>query len=220
MASPSDGKSRRTAGFSRPFAQALREGQAAEKKWVEKQRKRGLCVGHGKRLVYTNHNRRKDHVDTPDAVLMFSAELKQRDITFTCPSDFPYDDVIVDDLRGMERESLNHLAYIYVSKATGAWVWLCSLDMDETWRRGEVFDRKRNHKVPVLFAPKSCLRPAEELEALIYPHTMLDVVDGDAGLFRSGGGNIERREGSHGNAIGGDNPKAAPRKRRASEKTD
>lgn len=178
----------------RTFQSALRSGQAAERKWVETCRQTGRCVAHGKKLVITSHNKVKDHVESPDAVALLSVEIKERSMSFTCPADYPYDTVFVDDLRGLGRESLNHFAYIYVSRPTGKWVWLTPLDRDESWTEEVTFDRGRGHEVPVLVAPKGHLRSAESLIQLLYPHLYLDLVDGSAEMFISGGGEVEKRE--------------------------
>lgn len=178
----------------RSFASSLQTGQAAERKWVDNLRAEGRCVAHGKKLVIKNHNKNKDHVETPDAVALLSVEVKERSLSFTCPEDYPYDTVFVDDLRGLGRESLTHFAYVYISKPTGLWVWLTPLDRDKTWTEEVVRDRGRQHDVPVLVAPKSHLRPASELMGLIYPHLYTDLVDGDTELFCRGGGETEERE--------------------------
>lgn len=169
---------------------------------MDRQRRDGRCAAHGRKLIYSGHDKRRDHTDSPDALVMMSVEVKERTLEFTSPEDFPYDDVIVDDLRGMGRETLRHFAYVYVSKPTGKWVWLTTLDRDESWREDKKFDRARGHDVPVLMAPKSHLRPADQLEQLLYPHKLLDVVDGDCGLFVAGGGQVERRAGAHAPAGG------------------
>lgn len=178
----------------RSFRSSLQRGQAAERQWVDALRHLGRSVAHGKKLVIKNHCRNKDHVETPDACLLFSVEIKERSLSFTGPDDYPYDTVFVDDCRGLARESYGHFAYVYLSKKTGKWVWLCSLDRDETWTETTTFDRGRGHEVPVLVAPKAHLRPAEQLIELIYPHLYLDLVDGDTEAFCSGGGQVEERE--------------------------
>jgi hypothetical protein len=178
----------------RTFQSALKGGQDAERKWVDNLRHLGRSAAHGKKLLIKNHSKVKDHVETPDACLLFSVEIKERDLTFTCPADFPYDTVFVDDCRGLARESFLHIAYIYVSRATGQWVWLSPLDRDESWTETTTFDRGRQHEVPVLVAPKSHLRPARQLIDLIYPHLYLDLVDGDTEAFCAGGGKTEERE--------------------------
>jgi hypothetical protein len=178
----------------RSFQSSLKSGQAAERKWVDTLRSMGKSVAHGKKLRITKHCKQTGHVETPDAAVLFSVEIKERSLSFTCPEDYPYETVFVDDLRGMEREGYGHLAYIYLSKPTGQWVWLCPLDRDETWAETTTFDRGRQHEVPVLTAPKSHLRPAQQLIDLIYPHLYLDLVDGDTELFCSGGGEVEERE--------------------------
>ena len=178
----------------RTFQSALTSGQAAERKWVEGCRHAGRCVAHGKKLVIKSHNKVKDHVESPDAVALLSVEIKERSMAFTCPEDYPYDTVFVDDLRGLGRENLHHFAYVYVSRQTGKWVWLTPLDRDDSWTEEVAFDRGRGHEVPILVAPKSHLRPAESLIHLLYPHLYLDLVDGAADMFITGGGEVEERE--------------------------
>lgn len=157
-------------------------------------RKLGRSAAHGKKLVIRKHCRVADHVETPDAVGMFSIEIKERSLSFTCPDDYPYDTVFVDDMRGLGREHISHLAYVYLSKPTGQWVWLTPLDRDENWQERTTFDRGRGHSVPVLVAPKAHLRPASSLIELLYPHLYLDLVDGATDIFLSGGGDVETRE--------------------------
>lgn len=178
----------------RSFRSALESGHAAERAWVAQARAAGRCAAHGKKIVVKRHDPKRDHVETPDALCMFSLEIKERSFAFTCPEDFPYPTVYVDDLRGMSMERYRHMAYVQISKPTGKWVWVCTLDRDETWREEVTFDRGRGHEVPVLAAPKAHLRPASELLELIYPHNFLELVDGDAGLFVAGGGEVEERD--------------------------
>lgn len=175
----------------RSFPSSLASGHRAERAWVDDLRSAGRSAAHGRKLVISGHNKNKDHCETPDAVVMLSLEIKERSISFTSPEDYPYETVFVDDLHGMARETLRHFAYIYKSKPTGAWVWLSALDRDETWVEQVVYDRGRGHEVPTLVAPKSCLRPAQQLITLLYPHSLLEMVDGDTRLFVSGGGASE-----------------------------
>lgn len=175
----------------RSFRSALSNGHRAERAWVEDLRSAGRSVANGVKSVNAGHNKNKDHCDNPDAVVMLSLEIKERSLEFTCPEDYPYDTVFVDDLHGLERETLRHFAYVYKSKPTGQWVWLSILDRDDTWTHEVVWDRGRGHEVPMLCAPKSHLRPASELVQLLYPHSMLELVAGDTGLFRFGGGDSD-----------------------------
>lgn len=182
-------------GFAlRAFKTSLAEGHSAERRWVEMVRKSGRSAAHGKKLVIAKHNKNTDHVETPDALGLVSVEIKERSLRFSSPEDWPYETVIVDDLRGLGREKLKHFAYVYLSRQTGCWVWLSSLDRDESWKPQVVYDRGRGHPVPCLYAPKSHLRPARQLLDLLYPHSHLDLVDGHAGMFTSGGGETESRE--------------------------
>lgn len=180
--------------MARSFQSALRRGQDAERNWVDGMRGLGLSVAHGKKLVISKHDPRKDHVDTPDALALFSVEIKERSLSFTGPDDYPYDTVFVDDLRGLSKEPYKNLVYIYLSRPTGQWCWLCLLDRTSEWKEEVTHDRQRGHDVPVLVAPKRFLRPASQLIDLIFPHLYLDLVDGDTTCFSHGGGEAESRD--------------------------
>ena len=181
-------------GQQRKFKDALRGGHDAERRWVEEIRESGLSVCHGKKLIVKEHSKLTGHVDSPDALALMSIEIKERLIRFTGPDEFPYPTVIVDDLRGMRMEKIKHFAYVYISRPTGRWAWLCGLDRNDTWLEEVTFDRGRGHAVPVLTAPKSYLRSAESLMEFLYPHTLLGLVDGDTECFRYGGGEAEERD--------------------------
>lgn len=178
----------------RSFRKSLTSGHKAEQAWVEKARRLGLSVAHGKKVVLTRHNKMKDHCGNPDAALLMTVEIKERGLTFTSPEDFPYDTVFVDDLRGLGKETLRPFAYVFVSRTTGHWVWVTPLDRDDSWTETVVMDTTRGHKMGMLVAPKSHLRPAEQLQQYLVPHGLLHVIDGDTSLFVTGGGQIERRE--------------------------
>lgn len=178
----------------RSFQGALSRGQAAERRWVDSIRAAGRSACHGLKLRLKSHCPKTGHVDSPDAVGLFSIEIKERNLDFSDPESWPYDTVFVDDLRGLGMERMRHLAYVFISKKTGDWVWLSTLDRDSTWRETVTFDRERNHEVPVLEAPKRFLRPAETLIDFLYPQMFLDLVDGDTSAFVSGGGEVVERE--------------------------
>ena len=178
----------------RSFKSALTSGHAAERRWVDRQRESGLSVAHGRKLMIRQHNKVTDHVESPDACCLLSVEIKERSLSFTSPEDFPYGTVFVDDMRGLGRERIQHFAYVYISKPTQKWVWLTPLDRDESWKEQVVFDRGRGHEVPTLVAPKRFLRPSSQLIAYLYPHNLLELVDGDTTCFVSGGGETEERD--------------------------
>lgn len=178
----------------RSFQKALSRGQAAERKWVDDIRSLGRSAAHGLKLQIASHDKRTDHVDSPDACALVSIEIKERNLDFSDPESWPYDTVYVDDLRGMGMERMRHIAYVFISAKTGDWVWLSTLDRDASWKETVTFDRTRNHEIPILEAPKKFLRPAETLIDFLYPHSLLDLVDGDTSAFVSGGGEVEQRE--------------------------
>ena len=177
-----------TGGQMRSFKASLVSGHSAERKWVEGQRKHQRSVAHGKKLVLDSHNKNTDHCPSPDAVGLFAIEIKERNLNFSCPSDFPYETVFVDDSRGLSRETIRPLCYVFVSQVTGHWVWLTTLDRDATWKEKTVKDCTRGHLMGMLVAPKSHLRKSDELLSLLFPHTYLSLIDGDTSTFLSGGG--------------------------------
>jgi hypothetical protein len=180
--------------MSRSFRTALTSGHRAERAWVDGRRKDGLAVAHGRKLVLTKHDAANDHCGTPDAAVLMTVEIKERRLRFSSPDDYPYDTVFVNATRSLEKETLRPFAYVFVSSFTGAWVWLTPLDRDESWTERVVTDTTRGHDMGMLVAPKRFLRPAEQLTALLVPHSLLEGVDGDTSLFVVGGGKVEERE--------------------------
>lgn len=178
--------------MARSFSVALAKGHMAERTWVERMRAHGCAVAHGRKIVAMRHCKQTGHVDTPDAAAVVAIEVKERSVAFDDPESFPYETVYVDDLRGMKRESHANLIYVFVSRPTGAWVWLTILDRDDSWKDGKTFDRSRGHEVPILEAPKKFLRPASELMAILYPRNKLGLIDGASGGFATGGGATEK----------------------------
>lgn len=165
------------------FLSVLKTAHQAERAWVETQRDRGLAMAHGVKLVMPDHNPRKDFCPTPDAVAAVQLEIKVRSLAFTSPADFPYPTIFVDDLNGLSRAA-TPFAWIYLSQKTGAWVWLCSLDRDESWTEQTQWDSMRGYNVPMLVAPSRCLRHADQLCGLLFPAESLQWVEGETGGFR------------------------------------
>jgi hypothetical protein len=199
----------------RSFRNSLSNGHKAEQAWVDKARLLGLSVAHGKKVVIRRHNKLTDHCGNPDAALLMTVEIKERSLTFTSPDDFPYSTVFVDDLRGLGKETLRPFAYVFVSRTTGHWVWLTPLDRDESWQETIVKDSTRGHEMGMLVAPKSHLRPAEQLQQYLVPHGQLHGIDGDTSLFVTGGGQVENRE----RASDEDNPFVTGGDRKTTPKT-
>lgn len=175
----------------RHFSKALADGHRAERAWVEQMRSANCAMAHGRKIVAKKHCKQTGHVDTPDAAAVVAIEIKERSCRFHGPETFPFPTVYVDDIRGMSMEQHKNLIYVYVSKPTGAFVWLTILDMDENWKPHTTFDSGRQHEVQVLAAPRSVLRPAKQLMEIIYPLDLLRLIDGATGAFESGGGEAE-----------------------------
>lgn len=180
--------------MARSFPSALREGQDAERGWVDKMRSLGLAVAHGKKITVRRHDKQKDFVESPDAAALFAIEIKQRDVKFTSEKDFPYPTVFVNNNRSVEKATVVPMIYVFVSRPTGKWVWLSMLDQDETWTSKPVWDTGRRHTIDMLSAPTSFLRSAKSLMRFMVSHKLLGLVDGDTEMFRDGGGEVESRD--------------------------
>jgi hypothetical protein len=141
-------------------------------------------VAHGKKVVLPGHDPRKDFCPTPDAVALVQLEIKVRTLTFTSPDDFPYPTVFVDDENGLSKGP-EPFAWIFLSKSTGAWVWTSCLDRSDEWQFQKVYDSLRGFTVSTLVAPRSCLRPADQLLRLLFSGDGLQYVEGEMGAFRA-----------------------------------
>lgn len=175
------------------FLSVLEKAHRAERDWVNARRGEGHALAHGVKLVLPGHNPKVDFCPTPDALAMVQLEIKVRGLEFTTPDDFPYDTVFVDDLNGLSKGRMP-FAWVYISDRTGQWVWLCSLDRDDTWKEQTVFDTMRGFSVPTLVAPSRFLRRADQLCQLLFPADHLEWVEGDVGGFRAPAEADERRD--------------------------
>lgn len=166
------------------FLTVLAAAHRAEKAWVDSARVSGAAVAHGRKIVLPNHDPRKDFCPTPDAVALVQLEIKVRTLRFTSPDDFPYPTVFVDDAYGL-RKGPEPFAWVFISKPTGEWVWVSSLDRNDEWEFQAIYDSMRGFNVTTLVAPSRCLRQADQLLRLLYPEGGLQYVDGEVGAFRA-----------------------------------
>ena len=67
-------------------------------------------------------------------------EVKSRNEVFTAPSTFPYQTIIVDTVSGYEGKAHKPLAYVFVSRPTGAMICLRG-DTPHAW----AIERKHDH---------------------------------------------------------------------------
>lgn len=81
---------------------------------------------------------------------------------FTCPDDFPFDDILIDPIMKYDSKRIKPLVYIFISQKTGAMVWLPT-DTDEHWTTKIVRDPYSGYRYRTYSAPRSLLRPIEEL---------------------------------------------------------
>ena len=163
----------------------LAKGQQAEEAWVNEQQSQGYAIAHGTKVQPDESFRvGVDHCQHPDAVAAVRVELKTRDISFTGPNDYPYDTVFLGSASAAAKDISPPLIYVIQSEATGQWVWVCSLDRDDSWFVSDVWHRNRNHKVPTIQCPKSFLRSSDEIGLAVMHHSLLDLVDGPTGAFR------------------------------------
>lgn len=196
--------------MSRPFTQSLRDGHRAERSWVESQRQDCLSVAHGKR-VQRERYQANTRCQVPDAAGLIRIELKQRDLVFTSPDDFPYPTAFVCNHANVEADLTQPLVYILISAPTQAWVWVLATDRDETWTVSPVRDSTRGSVIQMLSCPKSDLRHSESLKPFLMHHDLLQHIDGDTTAFLRAKEDPRVGEGGGGTEGGGH---TAPRKAR------
>lgn len=69
-------------------------------------------------------------------------EVKSRSLRFTKPSDFPFETILVDTVRGLESKETKPDAYICVSTVTGAMIALSKSTQDK-WVKSQRYDHTR-----------------------------------------------------------------------------
>lgn len=169
--------------MNRPFSQALQRGHVAERQWVNEMQDQGHAVAHGKKLNVPDFNPGRDRCHSPDAVALVRVEIKQRDLTFTSPDDFPYPTAFVRNLSGEATDPTLPLVYILRSAPTKCWVWVLGADRDETWTESLVRDTTRGSTLRMLSCPKEDLRPSETLLPFLIRHELLHLIEGDTTAF-------------------------------------
>lgn len=169
--------------MNRPFSEALQRGHMAERQWVNELQDAGHAVAHGKKLTVPNFNPSKDRCHSPDAVALVRVEIKQRDLRFTSPEDFPYATAFVRNLSGESSDPTLPLVYILRSAPTKCWVWVLGADRDESWTESLVRDTTRGSMLRMLSCPKEDLRPSDTLLPFLVKHELLHLIEGDTTAF-------------------------------------
>jgi hypothetical protein len=174
--------------MARSFSDALARGHEVERRWVENIRMAGRAAAHGRKFFHEGHRPSRDRIPAPDALLAVSVEIKERSFSFLGPDSWPYPTVYLDDVDA--REDLLHAAYVFVSRPTGAWVWVSGFERSQ-WTQREIVDSTRGHELVVLECPKSLLRHSSDLISLTFPQTHFDFVSAGMEEFLRGGGERE-----------------------------
>lgn len=169
--------------MNRPFNEALLRGHQAEREWVEEMRDEGAAVAHGKKLVQPKFSPSQEKCQSPDAVALVRVEIKQRDLKFTGPKDFPYDSAFVANISNERADLTAPLIYILRSAPTRCWVWVLGADRNAEWTESNVRDTTRGSIVRMLSCPKSHLRTSESLLPFLIKHDLLQLIEGDTTAF-------------------------------------
>jgi hypothetical protein len=169
--------------MSRPFQDALLRGHQAERDWVEEVRDEGRAVAHGKKTVQPKYDPSGQKVQNPDAVALIRVEIKQRDLKFTSPEDFPYDSAFVCNINNEGADRTAPLLYVLRSAPTRCWVWVLGADRNDEWTESTVRDTTRGTTLRMLSCPKSHLRPSTSLMPFLIAHDILHLIDGDTTAF-------------------------------------
>lgn len=169
--------------MNRPFSQALLRGHQAEREWVNEMRDSGAAVAHGKKIVQPKFDPAGEKCQSPDAVALVRVEIKQRDLKFTCPDDFPYDSAFVQNIGNESADKTMPLIYVLRSAPTRCWVWVLGADRNDEWKESNVRDTTRGSIVRMLSCPKMHLRSSESLLPFLIKHDLLQLIEGDTTAF-------------------------------------
>lgn len=111
-------------------------------------------------------------------------EVKRRNLRFTCPEDFPYDDMIVDVAHTWDRarrEGRPPFAYVVFNKDMTARVAILAMT-HKAWTRKTTMDRLKNRSRTFLYAPTSCLISWDALvECIDLQRNVTSMLCGSAG---------------------------------------
>lgn len=197
--------------MNRPFNEALLRGHQAEREWVEEMRDEGAAVAHGKKIVQPKFDPRGEKCQSPDAVALVRVEIKQRDLKFTCPGDFPYPSAFVQNISNEAADRCSPLIYILRSAPTRCWVWVLGADRNEEWDESNVRDSTRGSVIRMLSCPKHHLRTSDSLLPFLIKHDLLQLIEGDTTAF------LREKEDRRTEEVGA---AVAPRKRTPKKEAD
>lgn len=179
----------------RGFSEALERGHEAENVWVSAQQSLGLAVANGKKFREFGVDRHQ----APDAAIAARVEIKERNLRFTSPEDYPFQTAFLNNVANSYLDVTQPLIYVLISSHTGAWVWVAATDQNDEWTTAYQRDTTRGCNVLTLQCPRSYLRPADTLKNFILSHDILDLIDGRADAFRASkeatGGDRETQDG-------------------------
>ena len=110
------------------------------------------------------HGYDKDaYLDEPDLIVEGEIlEIKSRNLDFSCPSDYPYDTIMVESVSGWEGKIRKPSFYICVSQKTGRMIFTEGHD-SLRWDRASFFDRVRRIKVYNYVSPLDMWGNIEDL---------------------------------------------------------
>lgn len=151
----------------RLFKQMLREGR----RWEEHVKKRIERWGHPVHLpelsVRASIEEATEYLNQIDLTIYGRVfEVKSRKLRFTSPDDFPYDDIMVDTVRGYMGKDPGPAAYICVSQETGRMICLDCSTFPE-WKQVSTRDRVRNIEDSFYEAPRSLWRDERALRRML-----------------------------------------------------
>lgn len=103
-------------------------------------------------------------LDSADLIInnFFILEVKSRNETFTSPQSFPYQTALVDTVAGYDGKSEKPLAYIMISRPTGAMLCLRS-GSSQKWTKQKKFDNVRKIECEFYLCDKKMLQPLDVL---------------------------------------------------------
>lgn len=149
------------------FRSEVAEGHKWERRVAEKLAEWGFEVQIGPQTVRESAGQIKDYAKELDLLVEgLRCEVKSRRLTFGGPSDYPYDDAIVDTVFGFDKKQPEPHLCLCVSQPTGFLIGLPVKRTRPQWTSRHTYDRFRQIEVLNYYADKGLWLNEASLKAL------------------------------------------------------
>lgn len=139
------------------FLSDLERSRASVSRFASLCRAAGVNIWTGPTVVRPSADARSEYADNGDLLVLLRVEHKDRGLSFTCASDFPYDTVIVDEVYKIDR--IPHRPFWYVSESSdGSMAAVVSSRTMAHWEKMSLYDEAQERRCEFYACPKRLVR--------------------------------------------------------------